>query len=121
MEEIGVYMIGFNLLGYGESDPNPNRSIKSDILDIEELVDTLGLGSKFYLVGMSIWNHAVWGAFKYIPERLAGVVLMAVVINYRWPGFPADLATSIYNKQQVEDQWALRISYYTPSILSLVV
>ncbi|KAJ3682120.1 hypothetical protein LUZ60_014693 [Juncus effusus] len=117
MEEFGVYMVGFDQAGYGESDPNPNRSVRTTALDIEELADALEFGPKFYLIGRSIGNHAVWGALKYIPERLAGVVLMAPVINYRWPGFPADLATSLYNKQQVGDQWALRISYYTPSIL----
>jgi hypothetical protein len=28
-EELGVYMVGFDRAGYGQSDPNPNRSFKS--------------------------------------------------------------------------------------------
>ncbi|KAF3321339.1 hydrolase, alpha/beta fold family protein [Carex littledalei] len=117
MEELGVYMVGFDRPGYAESDPNPNRDVRSAALDVEELADALGLGPKFYLFGNSLGNHAVWGALKYIPERLAGAVLMAPVINYRWPGFPPELASETYNKQEGGDQWALRVAYYAPSIL----
>lgn len=69
MEELGVYMVGFDRAGYGESDPDPNRSVRSTALDIEELADALELGPKFYLVGHSIGGHATWGAIKYIPDR----------------------------------------------------
>ncbi|XP_078154382.1 uncharacterized protein LOC144549499 isoform X1 [Carex rostrata] len=117
IKELGVYMVGFDRPGYAESDPNPDRDVRSAALDVEELADALGLGPKFYLFGNSLGNHAVWGALKYIPERLAGAVLMAPVINYRWPGFPPELASETYNKQEVGDQWALRVAYYAPSIL----
>jgi hypothetical protein len=49
--------------------------------------------------------------------RLAAVVLTAPVINYRWPRFPEKLARQAYRKQELGDQWSLRISYYAPSIL----
>ncbi|XP_073002416.1 probable lysophospholipase BODYGUARD 2 isoform X1 [Typha latifolia] len=117
VEELGVYMVGFDRAGYGESDPNPNRSVRSAASDVEELADALELGSKFYLVGFSLGCHAVWAALKYIPERLAGAALLAPVINYRWPGFPKDLASEEYNKQDPGDQWALRVSYYAPALL----
>lgn len=64
-------MVGFDRAGYGESDPNPNRSVRSAASDVTELADALDLGPKFYLVGFSLGNHAVWGALKYFPERLA--------------------------------------------------
>ncbi|KAJ3690353.1 hypothetical protein LUZ61_019517 [Rhynchospora tenuis] len=117
MEELGVYMVGFDRAGYGESDPDPNRSVQSTALDIEELADALGFGPKFYLIGHSIGGHAVWGAIKYIPDRIAAAVLTAPVINYRWPRFPKRLAREVYRKQHLGDQWSLRIAYYTPSIL----
>lgn len=63
-------MVGFDRAGYGESDPNPNRSVRSAASDLTELADALDLGPKFYLVGFSLGNHAVWGALKYFPERL---------------------------------------------------
>ncbi|KAF4401280.1 hypothetical protein G4B88_014121 [Cannabis sativa] len=48
IEELGVHIVGFDKPGYGESDPDPNQTVKSLALDIEELADHLGLGSKFY-------------------------------------------------------------------------
>ncbi|KAK3156946.1 hypothetical protein QOZ80_2AG0114200 [Eleusine coracana subsp. coracana] len=116
-EELGVYMVGFDRAGYGESDPNPGRSPRSAALDMEELADALGLGEKFYVVGFSLGCHAVWGALKYIPHRLAGAAMLAPVVNYWWPGFPADLSAAAYGKQQYGDQWALRVSHHAPGIL----
>lgn len=69
IEELGVYMVGFDRAGYGESDPNPKRSRQSAAMDVIELADALELGPKFYLVGISLGCHAVWAALKYYPER----------------------------------------------------
>ncbi|KAE8709975.1 putative Oxalate oxidase 2 precursor [Hibiscus syriacus] len=91
--------------------------MKSLALDIEELADQLGHGSKFYLVGYSMGGHAVWGCLKYIPHRLAGATLMAPVINYWWSGFPANLSKEAYNLQLPQDQWALRVAHYLPSLV----
>ena len=33
--ELGVYMVGFDRAGYGESDPNPARSVRSVALDMD--------------------------------------------------------------------------------------
>uniref|UniRef100_A0A0C9QWR4 TSA: Wollemia nobilis Ref_Wollemi_Transcript_3398_1754 transcribed RNA sequence n=1 Tax=Wollemia nobilis TaxID=56998 RepID=A0A0C9QWR4_9CONI len=114
VEELGVYIVSFDRPGYGESDPDPKRSVKSAALDIEELADQLGLGPKFYVMGASIGGHAIWGCLKYIPHRLAGAALLAPVVNYRWPGFPANLSNEAYYQQLRQDQWALRVPYYTP-------
>ena len=51
---------------------------------------------------------------RWCAGRLAGVALLAPVVNYWWPGFPANLSTEAYYEQCVEDQWALRVSHYTP-------
>lgn len=118
VNELGIYMVGYDRAGYGESDPNPNRSPKSEARDIEELADALNLGSRFYLIGFSLGGHAVWGSIKYIPGRLAGVALLAPVVNYRWPGFPKNLSSMEYNKQHVGDQWAIRVAYYAPWLLN---
>jgi pimeloyl-ACP methyl ester carboxylesterase len=61
--------VSYDRPGYGESDPNPKQTVKSLILDIEELADQLGLGSKFYVIGNSIGAQLVWGCLKYIPHR----------------------------------------------------
>lgn len=69
MEELGVYVLTFDRAGYGESDPNPKRSVKSEAFDIQELADQLHLGPKFYAIGVSIGSYPIWACLKYIPHR----------------------------------------------------
>jgi len=66
---MGIYILSFDRPGYGESDPDPNRTLKSIALDIEELADQLMLGSKFYVAGFSMGGQIVWNCVKYIPHR----------------------------------------------------
>ncbi|XP_059628433.1 uncharacterized protein LOC132271159 [Cornus florida] len=114
VEELGVYFVSFDRPGYGESDPDPKQTRKSVALDLEELADQLELGSKFYVIGFSMGGQVVWGCLKYIPHRLAGATLIAPVINYWWPGFPANLSKEAYCQQFPQDQWALRVTHYAP-------
>ncbi|KAF9598775.1 hypothetical protein IFM89_031443 [Coptis chinensis] len=113
-EELGIYLVSFDRAGYGESDPNPKRTVKSTALDIEELADQLGLGSKFYVVGFSMGGQATWACLKYIPHRLLGATLLTPVVNFWWPGFPANLSTEVYNQQFTQDQWTLRVAHHLP-------
>lgn len=69
MDELGIYLVQFDRAGYGDSDPNPKRSLKSESSDIQELADQLQLGSKFYLIGVSIGSYPTWSCIKNIPER----------------------------------------------------
>ncbi|KAI3908939.1 hypothetical protein MKX01_039970 [Papaver californicum] len=96
-----------------QSDPNPKRTDKGISLDVEELADQLGVGSKFYVLAFSMGGQATWGCLKYIPHRLAGAALVAPVINYWWPGFPANFSNEAREKQLLQDQWTLRVSHYT--------
>lgn len=112
IDDLGVYVVSFDRPGYGQSDPDPKRTTESIALDIEELADQLGLGSKFYVVGYSIGGQIVWSCIKYIPHRLAGAALLAPVINYWWPGFPANMSTEAYNQMPQRNQWALRVAHY---------
>ncbi|GKB32546.1 alpha/beta hydrolase fold protein, partial [Tanacetum coccineum] len=65
VEELGVYIVAIDRPGYGESDPDPNRTIKSMAFDIEELADELNLGPKFYIIGDSMGGMIVWSCLKY--------------------------------------------------------
>ncbi|OMO82186.1 hypothetical protein CCACVL1_12040 [Corchorus capsularis] len=113
-EELGVYIVSFDRPGYGESDPNPKRTVKSMALDIEELADQLGLGSKFYVIGYSIGGQWIWSCLKYIPNRLAGATLLAPAVNYWWPRFPANVSNEAFNQKSPQDQWVNRVAHYTP-------
>lgn len=70
IEELGLYFVLYDRAGYGESDPNPHRTVKSEANDIRELADQLQLGSKFYLIGVSMGSYPTWSCLKFIPDRL---------------------------------------------------
>ncbi|XP_038705589.1 uncharacterized protein LOC120001371 [Tripterygium wilfordii] len=117
MDELGVYIVTFDRAGYGESDPNPKRSVKSEAFDIQELADQLKLGPKFYVIGISIGTYSIWACLKYIPHRLAGATLVVPVINYWWPSFPPKLVNDVFRKQLKRDQVKLTIAHNFPGLL----
>ncbi|KAK4480415.1 hypothetical protein RD792_013488 [Penstemon davidsonii] len=117
VEKLGIHFVSFDRPGYGQSDPDPKRTIKSTALDIEELGEQLELGPKFHIIGFSMGGQVVWGCLKYISHRLAGAALIAPVINYWWSGFPENLAKEAYNQQYLQDQWALRVAHYAPWLI----
>ncbi|KAD5508630.1 hypothetical protein E3N88_16333 [Mikania micrantha] len=106
MDELGIYIVQFDRAGYGESDPYPKRSQKSEANDIQELADQLQLGSKFYLIGVSVGSYPTWNS---------GVALVAPFINYRWPSLPYDLIQDDYRKNL--SRWAVWIARHTPGLL----
>ncbi|KAM7496294.1 hypothetical protein LguiA_020708 [Lonicera macranthoides] len=114
IEELRIYILFFDRSGYGESDPNLKRCVKSEALDIEELADKLELGSKFYVMGISMGAYPAWSCLKYIPHRLAGLSLVASHINYYWPGFPSNLAAEGFERLPAADQWTFRVAHYAP-------
>ncbi|GKU93849.1 hypothetical protein SLEP1_g7410 [Rubroshorea leprosula] len=114
MEEMGLYVLTFDRAGYGESDPNPNRSVKSEAFDIQELADQLQLGAKFYVIGVSIGTYSIWACLKYIPHRIAGATLVVPVINFWWPSFPPKLANEVFRNQLKRDQVKLSIAHHMP-------
>ncbi|KAL4560388.1 hypothetical protein LXL04_032538 [Taraxacum kok-saghyz] len=116
IQDLGVYIVSYDRPGYGESDPNPKQTLKSSALDIEELADQLGLGSKFHVAGFSMGGQLIWTCLKYIPHRLAGATLIAPAVNYWWPSLPANLSKQAFSELFVEDQWSLRVAHHLPSL-----
>ncbi|KAK9279590.1 hypothetical protein L1049_013269 [Liquidambar formosana] len=114
IEELKIYFLFFNRAGYGESDPNPMRSVKSEAFDIQELADKLQIGPKFYVIGISMGACSVWSCLKYIPHRLSGASLLVPFVNYWWPCFPANLSREAFKTLPLPDQWAFRVAHYTP-------
>ncbi|KAH1159234.1 hypothetical protein GLYMA_11G183900v4 [Glycine max] len=92
IDELGIYILQY---------PNPKRSLKSEALDIEELADQLQIGSKFYVIDVSMGSYATWSCLNYIPNRLAGVTMIAPVINYQWPSFPEEKSPAFFNKGDI--------------------
>lgn len=118
-EDRKIYFLFFDRAGYGDSDPYPSRSVKSEAFDVQELADKLQIGPKFYLIGLSMGAYPLWSCLKYIPHRLSGVALVVPFVNYWWPCFPASLSRMALGKLPKRDQWVFRIAHYTPWLFYL--
>ncbi|GAB4824709.1 hypothetical protein Ancab_007574 [Ancistrocladus abbreviatus] len=143
IKELRIYFLFFDRAGYGESDPYPQRSVKSDALDIQELADALGIGSKFYVIGISMGAYPVWSCLKYIPQRhdvfdtlslslslspsllhhiflfkhvnrLSGVALVVPFVHYWWPSIPQNLSTVAFKRLPMQYQWVFCIARHAP-------
>ncbi|KAJ8440555.1 hypothetical protein Cgig2_028684 [Carnegiea gigantea] len=105
IEGLKICIVLYDRAGYGESDPNPTRSLKSEALDIEQLADQLQLGPKFYVIGVSMGSY----------PTLQSVALLAAVVNYRWPSLPKSLIKDDFRKGLVK--LALWLLEHTPGLL----
>ncbi|CAN6983460.1 hypothetical protein Bca4012_005652 [Brassica carinata] len=118
LEELKICIVSFDRPGYGESDPDPNRTPRSIAFDIEELADGLGLGPKFSVIGFSMGGQIIWSCLHYIPHRLGGAAMVAPVVNYWWRNLPAKLSKEALSLMLPRDQWMLRVAHYAPWLTS---
>ncbi|XP_033130103.1 uncharacterized protein LOC103844137 isoform X2 [Brassica rapa] len=117
IDEFKIYFLFFDRAGYGESDPNSSRTLKTDTYDIEELADKLQLGPRFHVLGMSLGAYPVYGCLKYIPHRLSGASLAVPLINFWWRRIPQNLLNAAIKKLPFEFQMTLRVAHYCPWLL----
>ncbi|CAA7027897.1 unnamed protein product [Microthlaspi erraticum] len=94
IEELGVYILFYDRCGYGESDKNSKRSVKSEVDDIAELADQLEIGPK-----------------------LSGVAFVAPTVNYLWPSIPEKLIKNDYRRVLIK--WCLWMSKHEHGLLNL--
>ncbi|XP_068636411.1 uncharacterized protein [Aristolochia californica] len=102
LEEFGIRLVTYDLPGFGESDPHPQRNLHSSALDMLHTADALGVKDKFWVVGHSGSGMHVWAAVRYIPDRLAGATLFAPVCN------PYDSRMTKEERQKIWSEWTLR-------------
>ncbi|XP_038894586.1 uncharacterized protein LOC120083104 [Benincasa hispida] len=114
MEELNACIILYDRAGYGDSDPYPSRTAKSEAFDIQELADKLELGTKFYVIGCSLGAYPIWSCLKYIPHRLIGASLVVPFVNYWWHATPSALLTKSFKQLPKSFQLAFGIAHYTP-------
>ncbi|KAF3632714.1 putative mitochondrial import inner membrane translocase subunit TIM14-2-like [Capsicum annuum] len=98
LEEFGIRLVTYDLPGFGESDPHPERNLNSSALDIQYLADALGVNSKFWVLGYSSGAIHAWAAMKFIPDRVAGVALFAPFVNPYESSMTKEEMTGTWNK-----------------------
>ncbi|KAL6967320.1 hypothetical protein U1Q18_033131 [Sarracenia purpurea var. burkii] len=81
MEEYGIRLVTYDLPGFGESDPHPSRNLHTSALDMLELSYAVGIIDKFWVLGYSGGSMHAWAALRYIPDRIAGAVMVAPMVN----------------------------------------
>lgn len=78
----GVRMVSYDRPGFGQSDPFPKRTVLTEAKDIAEIANLLDMGPKFYVLAFGMGGYAAWGALQAIPEKLAGVTMVAPVGSF---------------------------------------
>ncbi|KAH7429313.1 hypothetical protein KP509_09G041400 [Ceratopteris richardii] len=116
-DNLSIYLVSYDRAGYGESDPNPLRGIKSEAEDIARLADLLELGSMFYLLTDSIGAHVGWSCIKYIPHRLAGVGMIVPVVNYWWKCIDNQSFKLAFQTQTLKDKVFMWIVRHLPQLI----
>ncbi|KAI3474677.1 hypothetical protein Pfo_029862 [Paulownia fortunei] len=102
LEEFGVRLISYDLPGFGESDPHPNRNLNSSALDMSHLADSVGVNGKFWVLGYSSGSLHAWAALKYIPDKVAGAAMFAPLVN------PYDLSMTKEEMSRTWENWTRR-------------
>lgn len=74
-------MLTYDLPGFGESDPHPNRNLESSAMDMLLLANAVGINDKFWVVGYSSGSMHAWAALRYIPYRVAGITSVIISIK----------------------------------------
>ncbi|CAL8999447.1 unnamed protein product [Prunus brigantina] len=100
LEEFGVRLLSYDLPGFGESDPHPNRNLESSAMDMLLLADAVGINDKFWVVGYSSGSMHAWAALRYIPDRLAGAAMFAPMVN------PYDSIMTREERRRTWEKWA---------------
>lgn len=72
LEEYGIRLVTYDLPGFGESDPHPNRNLNSSAMDVLHLVNAVNVTDKFWILCHSSGCIHAWASLRYIPEKIAG-------------------------------------------------
>ncbi|XP_059429785.1 uncharacterized protein LOC132163494 [Corylus avellana] len=102
LEEFGICLLTYDLPGFGESDPHPNRNLESSAMDMLLLANGVGINDKFWVVGYSSGSMHAWAALRYIPDRVAGAAMFAPMVN------PYDPCMAKVEKRGTWDKWTRR-------------
>nr|GEW96167.1 alpha/beta hydrolases superfamily protein [Tanacetum cinerariifolium] len=107
LAEFGVRLVSYDLPGFGESDPHPNRTLHSSAMDLFCLAEALEI-NKFWVLGYSSGSMHAWAALKYIPDKIAGAAMIAPMVNPFDPGMTKE------EKLGTWDKWTRRrkLLYY---------
>ncbi|KAG6415097.1 hypothetical protein SASPL_122499 [Salvia splendens] len=102
LEEFGIRLVTYDLPGFGESDPDPKRNLESSAMDILHLAYAVNVTEKLWVLGYSDGSKHAWAALNYIPDRIAGAIILAPMVN------PYDPRLSKAEIRRIWGKWTLK-------------
>ncbi|WOL14837.1 hypothetical protein Cni_G23618 [Canna indica] len=117
LEEFGVRLVTYDLPGFGESDPHPGRDLNSSAMDMLQLANALGAPDKFWVLGYSGGAMHAWAAVHYIPDKLAGVAMLAPMANPYDPNMNKEEIQKTWDKWTIKRKFMYVLARRFPSLL----
>ncbi|KAG9144052.1 hypothetical protein Leryth_013928 [Lithospermum erythrorhizon] len=118
LQEFGIRLVTYDLPGFGESDPHPNRNLQSSAVDLLHLSYAVNVADKFWVVGHSGASMHVWAALRYIPDRIAGAVMIAPLMNPYEPKFTKHESRRIWKKWTMRKKMMYSLARKFPRLLA---
>ncbi|KAK6943753.1 Alpha/beta hydrolase fold-1 [Dillenia turbinata] len=118
LADFGVRLITYDLPGFGESDPHPNRDLNSSALDMLFLANAVHINDKFWVLGFSGGSMHAWAALRYIPDRIAGAALFAPLVNPYESGMTKEERSSTWEKWTSRRKLMFFLARKFPKLLS---
>ena len=100
--EAGLRFVGIDRPGYGNSTPQPGRTIGGWVGDGLAVADRLG-AERFLVVGVSTGGAYALALAAAAPRRVLGAVACCALTDMRWAEGKAMMA-----RAQIEDIWSAR-------------
>ncbi|KAL0418175.1 UNVERIFIED_CONTAM: hypothetical protein Sradi_1231000 [Sesamum radiatum] len=117
LQDFGVRLVTYDLPGFGESDPHPDRDLESSALDMLHLSYSVNITDKFWVVGYSDGSKHAWAALRYIPDRLAGAIMVAPMINPYEPKLTKEERRRIWGTWTVKKKLMYFLARKFPKLL----
>ncbi|KAL1313641.1 hypothetical protein HN51_040236 [Arachis hypogaea] len=118
LEDYGVRLVTYDLPGFGESDPHPTRSLNSSATDMLHLANAANVTDKFWVLCHSSGCVHAWASLRYIPDRIAGAVMLAPMINPYEPGMVKDEMKRTWVKWLPKRKFMYILAHRFPKLLS---
>lgn len=117
LEKYAARVVAYDRPGIGQSDPHPQQTFNSSAQDMADIADALGMGDKFWVIGYSGGGPYAWAALRYIPHRLAGVVMFGPMGNPYAKNMTQEESKSIWKESNSGRRLLFRLAHYSPSLL----
>lgn len=118
LEEYGVRLVTYDLPGFGESDPHPNRNFNSSAMDMLHLANAVNVTDKFWVLCHSSGCIHAWASLKYIPGKIAGAAMLAPMVNPYEQHMTKDEMKRTWEKWLPRRQYMYSLAYRFPKLLS---